>query len=293
MTYKYMRDSLEDKYGFLKLQDKVLEIAVYIDKFCYENDIKYCLMGGSALGAKRHGGFIPWDDDLDIFMTVTDYENFRKKFFDTGDKEKYYLQQLGYSNGMITTAKIRMNETFFLEESIKEFDIHHGIYIDIFILHVCPKNKILQLWQCLWAKYVIAKGIALRKTFNRHTGIIAAIIKIVSYLPARFLLNFALKQVYLYDKSYTGLYANFLGKAKYRKGIYKSDWFDNPEYVSFEKVKLKAPAQLHDFLSLRFGDYTKIPSQERIKYEQHASIWKDRVDNYKKGQAYKDENKMY
>lgn len=46
MTYKYMRDSLEDKYGFLKLQDKILEIAVYIDKFCYENDIKYCLMGG-------------------------------------------------------------------------------------------------------------------------------------------------------------------------------------------------------------------------------------------------------
>ena len=49
MTYIYMRDSLEDKYGFLKLQDKILEIAVYIDKFCYENDIKYCLMGGSAL----------------------------------------------------------------------------------------------------------------------------------------------------------------------------------------------------------------------------------------------------
>ena len=71
-NYKYVRNDLEDSYGILKLQDKILEIMVYIDQFCKENDIKYFLMGGSALGAMRHKGFIPWDDDLDIFM---DYEN--------------------------------------------------------------------------------------------------------------------------------------------------------------------------------------------------------------------------
>ena len=54
MEYQYMRDGLDPKYGFLELQDKILEIAVYIDKLCRENDINYCLMGGSALGAKRH-----------------------------------------------------------------------------------------------------------------------------------------------------------------------------------------------------------------------------------------------
>ena len=70
---EYMRDGLSDSYGILELQDKILEIAKYIHDFCEEHDIDYCLMGGSALGAKRHGGFIPWDDDLDIFMTPDNY----------------------------------------------------------------------------------------------------------------------------------------------------------------------------------------------------------------------------
>ena len=55
---EFMRDNLEDKYGILQLQDKILEIAVYIEQFCTEYDIDYCLMGGSALGAKRHGGYL-------------------------------------------------------------------------------------------------------------------------------------------------------------------------------------------------------------------------------------------
>lgn len=80
MSLKYMRQNLEDKYGLLEIQDKILEIMVYVDSFCQKNRIEYCLMGGSALGSKRHGGFIPWDDDLDIFMTPDNYERFRALF---------------------------------------------------------------------------------------------------------------------------------------------------------------------------------------------------------------------
>ena len=267
-----MRKVTEDPYGLLDLQEKILGIMVDVDRFCSDHEIEYCLMGGSALGSKRYGGFIPWDDDLDIFMTPDQYEKFREAFRKEGNKEKYYLQEWGYSDGMVTIAKIRLNHTSFLEENLKDWDIHQGIYIDIFLLHTCPNNRLSQLHQCFWAKYAIAKGVALRER-NRHHGIRRAAITLTGVLPDRFLVKHALKQVYRYRNKKTDYYCNVLGKAVFKKGIYKKEWFDNPVYAPFENVRLKVPKGLHEFLSQRFGDYMKPPPPDRIRYEQHAVSW--------------------
>ena len=94
-------------------------------------------MGGSALGAKRHGGFIPWDDDLDVFMTPDEYEQFRDAFNKDGDKEKYYLQELGASEGKVITAKVRLNNSYFEEDIIKDWPCIK-VYMWIFLscIHV-------------------------------------------------------------------------------------------------------------------------------------------------------------
>lgn len=291
---KYMREGLEDSYGFLALQDKILEVASYVDELCKKNDIEYSLMGGSALGAKRHGGFIPWDDDLDVFMTPANYERFREVFNTEGDKEKFYLQELGATNGMVTTAKVRMNGTTYIESEISDWKMHHGIYIDIFILHTCPNNKLLQLHQCFWAKYVITKGVAIRSS-GRHSGIRGFVVKIAKLFPDKFLVKHGLKQVYRYRNKQTKYYCNFLGKAVFKKGIYKREWFDETEYVPFENVQLKASARLHDFLTERFGDYMKVPSADRIKYEQHAWKWdteKDFSEYVNAERDFSDENRL-
>ena len=285
MEYQYMRDGLDPKYGFLELQDKILEIAVYIDKLCRENDINYCLMGGSALGAKRHGGFIPWDDDLDVFMTPDNYEKFRKVFNENGDKEKYYLQEWGLTDGMVTISKIRLNNTSYIEESLKKWDIHHGIYVDIFILHTCPNNKLQQIHQCLWAKYVIMKGLAVRG-YNRRGGFLGFALKVMSRMPDRLWVKHGLKQVYKYRNKKTNYFCNF------KNAIYKREYFENPEYVPFEKAELKAPEKLHEFLSERFGDYMKPPSPERIKWEQHAESWDFDKPYFVGDGTYKDEVKL-
>lgn len=291
MEYQYMRDGLDPKYGFLELQDKILEIAVYIDKLCRENDINYCLMGGSALGAKRHGGFIPWDDDLDVFMTPDNYEKFRKVFNANGDKEKYYLQEWGLTDGMVTISKIRLNNTSYIEESLKKWDIHHGIYVDIFILHTCPDNKLQQIHQCLWAKYVIMKGLAVRG-YNRRGGFLGFALKVMSRMPDRLWVKHGLKQVYKYRNKKTNYFCNFMGKAVFKNAIYKREYFENPEYAPFEKVKLKVPLKLHEFLSERFGDYMKPPTPERIKWEQHAESWNFDKPYFVGDGTYKDETKL-
>lgn len=291
MEYQYMRDGLDPKYGFLELQDKILEIAVYIDKLCRENDINYCLMGGSALGAKRHGGFIPWDDDLDVFMTPDNYEKFRKVFNENGDKEKYYLQEWGLTDGMVTISKIRLNNTSYIEESLKKWDIHHGIYVDIFILHTCPDNKLQQIHQCLWAKYVIMKGLAVRG-YNRRGGFLGFALKVMSRMPDRLWVKHGLKQVYKYRNKKTNYFCNFMGKAVFKNAIYKREYFENPEYAPFEKVKLKVPLKLHEFLSERFGDYMNPPTPERIKWEQHAESWNFDKPYFVGDGTYKDETKL-
>lgn len=277
MGFQFVRDDLQDTYGFLELQNKILEIAVYIDAFCEAHDINYCLMGGSALGAKRHAGFIPWDDDLDIFMTPDDYEKFRAAFLAYGDREKFYLQEWGLSEGMVTISKIRMNGTTYIEEAFKNWDIHQGIYVDIFILHTCPNNKLLQLHQCFWAKYVIMKGLAARG-YNRRGGILGFALKLMRLFPDRMLVKHGLKQVYRYRNKKTDYFCNFMGKAVFKNAIYKREWFEPTEYAPFEKVELRIPTHLHDFLTFRFGDYMKPPSPERIKWEQHAESWNTTKD---------------
>lgn len=271
-----MRKNLPDVYGFYELQNKILELMVYIDNLCKKYEIEYCLMGGSALGAKRHGGFIPWDDDLDIFMTPDNYERFREVLLKYGDKNKYYLQELGLTNGMVTVPKLRMNETTYIEEIVKDWDMHHGIYVDIFILHNCPNNRLLQLYQCFWAKYIVLRALS-NRNYNRKKGVVGLIIKLLKIFPKRFLIKKALKELYRYRNKKTDFYCNFLGRAVFKKGIYKKEWFNDTEYAPFETVQLKVPAKLHEFLAERFGDYMKVPSPEQIKWEQHA--WKWDIDN--------------
>lgn len=267
-----MRQDTSDDWGIKELQNVILNIAYDIDQFCQKHNITYRLMGGSALGAKRHGGFIPWDDDLDVFMTPDEYEQFREAFNKYGDKEKYYLQELGASKGKVITAKVRLNNSYFEEEIIKDWHVHQGIYVDIFILHICPNNMLLRRWQYMWAKYVIVKGLA-NKEYKRRGGAVYFMLKCMKILPKRFLLNFGLNQVYAFRHQKTDFYCNYLGKALMKNGTYKYEHFSTVKRVPFETIEMNVAGGLEQFLTDRFGDYMKAPSMERIKYEQHASKW--------------------
>ena len=158
-----MKDLLnhgEDTWGIRDLQNCILNIAQYIDSFCESNGIDYCLMGGSALGAVRHKGLIPWDDDLDIFMTPENYKKFRERFYEKGDKQTYYLQEWGAKDGKPSFAKLRLNKSHYVEPDLESLKIHKGVFVDIFILHTCPDNYFSHLWQYFWSRYLVIKSLA-------------------------------------------------------------------------------------------------------------------------------------
>lgn len=126
-----------------KLQAQLLQAYDCIVELCNKNDIKVCLVGGSALGAVRHKGFIPWDDDLDIAMSRSDYRKFLKVSNELPDG--YILNAPNFSkNPKARFAKVIKKGTIFKEIiDIKNEELQ-GIYIDIFIIENIPDNCIVK-----------------------------------------------------------------------------------------------------------------------------------------------------
>ena len=284
-----MRES-EDTWGIRGLQNCILNIAQYFDEFCEQRGIDYCLMGGSALGAVRHQGFIPWDDDLDVFMRPTEYRKFKKAFLSEGNSTDFYLQEWGALKDKIAFAKLRLNKSNYVEENLKQLDIHKGVFIDIFILHNCPDNKIRHLWQYIWSRYLVIKSLA-NRNYKRRGKLVNMILKPLKWLPKRAFLGFALKQIYSGENHEAQNYCHYLGRAGYKKGLYKSNFFKETKRVPFESIKLRVPYLVEDYLKERWGDYMQLPSQEEIAHYQHSSDWSDKIsfDGFNPEGNYKDE----
>ena len=263
-----MRDDTPDEYGVRSLQEKELEIMAQIDKICSANDIRYYLSEGTALGAQRHQGFIPWDDDMDIMMFPDDYERFRAAFERNGDQEHFYLQEWGKTDGMITKAKLRMNGTAFIQDVYQDWKMHHGVFVDIFILHNCPDGKIARKWQYLWAKYLVMRELA-NINYTAKNKFHDIVLKFMRLFPKRALVRFALKRVYKYRGKQTKDCGNYLSAARGEQATYPRAWFGESVRMPFEKMTLPAWAEICEFLTLRYGDYMKIPDEKKI----HPALW--------------------
>lgn len=281
-NYEFIRNDLEDTYGILKLQDKILEIMVYIDHFCKEHQITYYLMGGSALGAMRHGGFIPWDDDIDIFMDRENYLKFIDCCKTDLDTEKYYLQLENTKEHPHYFSKLRMNGTTCIEEGNKNNkDKHQGIFVDIMCLNNSAKSNFGKKVQYYAAGLLKAKAISKTayETDSKKKKLELFIAKCIVWGPLKKLL---LHLVRRYNKKPTEEVAHLFGRAKFKNSFYKTEYFGEGRLVPFEKVELLVPIGVEEYLTARFGPkYMEMPSEEtKAIYASHATIW-DTERDYK------------
>lgn len=264
---------IEKRFEELKpLQAAQCKMLEYVDSFCSENDIEYCVAFGTALGAARHGGPIPWDDDTDIYMPAKDYERFRTLFNEKGDKEHFYLQELCSVSGMQSMPKLRLNGTTFIEKSFEKFDMHHGIYIDIFILHECPPNK-FEMWKGVVATcYRTIKELS-NRDYDRNS-FYKLICSFLRLFPKKFGLKIANKQLYKWDNNPSSDYfADWELYNGHPKWLLPKSVMLPFKKINYNGLSLYAPNDIEKYLEICYGDWRTIPDMDAIVHAQHVSKW--------------------
>ena len=252
------------------LHNKLLKILSYIHVFCQENKLDYSLAYGSALGAKRHKGFIPWDDDADIYMTWEAYKKFRLLFKEKGDKQKYYLQELGALGQFPGTAKLRMNNTTFIEPLYKNYDMHQGVFVDIFILCDAPDSYIKRLKMQIANQYLTLKGLSNR--FYNRRKLFLPLLAFLRLFPKNFLREKAMSVIIKTGKENS----NDVFDSELRifaRSFYPRNWIFPTQKVEFGGKKLYIPGQVEKYLEHIYGDYMRIPNEEEIAWTVHAEQW--------------------
>lgn len=251
-------------YEIRHLQEVILSIVKDIDELCREHKIQYYLLGGSCIGAIRHKGFIPWDDDLDIIMTRDNYKRFLNVCNEYLDKDKYVLQE-GIKDWPMPFSKIRLKGTY-LHEPDDEYvskDIH-GIYVDIFPMDNVSDTPLEAKIQYVLAKYHLCYLLSRRKY---HSASVKKKLMIAAAFPLRwkFLRNLVSNYVQKFNTQETKSLGFFYGRTRFSTSITPKAIYGNPKYVPFEDIQLPVPEKYHEYLTQLFGDYMKLPPEEQRK----------------------------
>lgn len=228
-------------------QLRMLDMLKYIDSVCRKHDIKYWLCSGTLLGAVRHGGFIPWDDDVDIEMLREDFEKFEQVMRDEPNVD-YVLQTHNTDpNFYFVYAKLRDLHSF-IEETNNLCYKYNGVFVDIFVLEPSSSLKLAKL-----SKYLRFR---IQCLFSKRNFIADVIF-------------------YVYTRCLYPLFAYFSkmgshGQLRQRHGSF----FLRPRYVydifplqtmNFEGFNFYVPYNFDAYLKKIYGDYMKIPDLSTVR----------------------------
>lgn len=258
------------------LQKVILSIVKDIDVICQENDIEYFLFGGSTIGAVRHKGFIPWDDDLDIIMDHINYAKFIKICRKQLDTAKYFLQE-GMVDWPMLFSKIRLRGTY-LEEpgSYGDDKSKKGIFVDVFKLDNAPESEMLRKWQYFCGKYVLCYCL-LQRGYKETTFVKKLLMYSAFPLKMKCIRDFFQHQMTKYNKQETSMYVSFGARFRYKNSFFKKELYSNPIMVDFEDTQLPVPEKYHDLLTQIYGDYMTLPP---VQEQQGWHMQKVEFGNY-------------
>ena len=253
-----------DKVTLRKVQLEQLKIAKEIRRVCEENNIKYFLDSGTLLGAIRHKGFIPWDDDLDIGMFRADYERFIE-IAPKALKDNYLLQVWGGNNHYpLSFAKVRNVNTIYIENKAQKLQENQGIYVDVFPYDRYGDDMKKQGFPLMLVRRMI---LAKEKMEPWRDNDKINIKRYLIYLPIRFLAMFASKKTLIdfYEKT-AQMYNNDeqrdyfpQGTTPYGRWVIEKKGLSDMTLGDFEGEKFSIPANYDIYLKNAYGDYMTLP----------------------------------
>jgi lipopolysaccharide cholinephosphotransferase len=253
------------------LQLVLLDMLLEVDRVCKKNNISYSLIGGTLLGAVRHGGFIPWDDDVDVMMLGNEYLRFKEAVKTDLDESKYFFQDnttdpfypWGY-------ARIRRKNSEFIREGQEHLKMQTGIFLDIFPRDNVPDNKLLRPLH----KFVC---FCIRKTLYAQTGkntgkywFTRLLYSVLAKIPVKFAHKCKEKLAARCNKKQTELVRTYTfptPKGKY--GYYKK-YYAQLANISFEGHMLPGVENYNAYLTYKYGNYMALPPPEKRHW--HAAV---------------------
>lgn len=231
-------------------------------RVCEQLNLRYYLLGGTLLGAVRHQGFIPWDDDIDIGMPRADYERFLEQGGGLLPDHLFLQTNVTDPEYPLCFAKIRDSRTTFVESSVGDRKINHGVFLDIFPLDYYPE------------------GVFERATFTLRKKLLCGRIDTVFRIPEnrtakarskRILGTILMPSLKRAVRNRNRLYrsvkkSSFLanyGGAWGAKEIVPADWYGDGTPVQFEGLTVMAPREYDKWLTQVYGDYMQLPPVEK------------------------------
>ncbi|MCI8387079.1 MAG: LicD family protein [Clostridiales bacterium] len=229
-------------------------------------NLMYYLVCGSALGAAKYQGFIPWDDDLDIALPRKDYELFCKKgqqllpknlFLQNNNTDFYYP---------LIFSKVRNSETTYIEKNMSNRDIHHGVYIDIFPLDGYPESVDEQRkLEVMKRKYDLALISCLSNKYNWKVSSFIFVEKMfgIDRDPQKFVnkLEKYISSYSLDDSKIWCNHGNWQGKLEYAP----QEQYGNGVWSIFEGLKVRIPEKYDEYLTQKYGDWrADLPEEQKV-----------------------------
>ena len=245
-----------------QLQDVQLNILREIDRVCREHNLTYWLAFGTAIGAVRHKGFIPWDDDVDLFMTAEDLEELEK--YQSSFSPNYFIQsrRTDPEYGLMIT-RVRDSNTTLIENEEADRDINHGVFVDIYPLFNCPDDE--KEYKTFYRKSLLARLLQYGRTPQTHGRVMKMGANVLLHLYSAKRRARKVEEIYQYMKAYkeTG-YLTDAFEVGYMAKYPKSSLFP-AEWVDFEDMKVPIPGQIDPVLRPVYGDYMQLPPEEERK----------------------------